>query len=55
VNDRSDRDVPLLKNKVLALQNVTIQRRLLDSDELMRQTINLSMSCDCDRKCSSDL
>lgn len=55
VNDRADRDVPLLKNKVLALRNTTVQKRLLDGDELKLQTIELSKWCDCDHKCNSDL
>ena len=55
VNDRSDRDFPLLKNKFIALRNVEIKKRLIDNDDLERQMANLSKWCDCYRDCYSDL
>lgn len=55
VNDRSDRDFPLLKNKFMALRSVVINKRLLDSKALERQMVDLSKPCDCYRDCYSDL
>ena len=55
VNDRSDRDFPLLKNKFSILRSVEIGKRLLDSKALERQMVNLSKWCDCYRDCYSDL
>lgn len=55
VNDQSERDFPLLKNKFSALRNVAIDKRLLDSKALEQQMIHLSKWCDCDRDCYSDL
>jgi hypothetical protein len=55
VNDRSGRDIPLLRDKFRYLQHEPIEVRVPDSAALQQKAKPLSKWCDCYKKCNSDL
>lgn len=55
MNDKSDRDIPLLREKFRYLRNELVEVRVPDDSALQRKALSLSKWCDCYRKCSSDL
>jgi hypothetical protein len=55
VNDKSDRDIPLLREKFHALRNISIDRRVLNDSFMQQQLGYLSQCCSGEKKYTLDL